>query len=200
MIKLGITGTIGSGKSIVCEVLRNLNIPVYNADFHAKISMNSNENIIEKLISKFGNEIYTNKKINKNYVSNLIFQSEKNRKEINSIVHPIVIENFISWSENQNSDTIALESALLFEANLKKIIDYSILVKTSTDLQIKRICKRDNKTQEEALKIIKIQEKQFQNNKINFIIQNNEIDSIIEQTIFILRKIRKLHTNNTYFL
>ena len=191
MIKIGITGIIGSGKSIVSNILQILGVAVYNADENAKILMLNNSKIKDKLTEAFGKEVYINNKLNKAFLSNKIFNSENDRKLVNSIVHPIVIEDFAEWCDRQNSDVVAIESALLFEAKINEFIDYSIEVKSPEYMLISRIQHRDNISADEAQKRIKVQKNTENNNIPDFVINNNEKDSVIEQTINILKNIKE---------
>ena len=112
MTSIGITGIIGSGKSMLSQVFRSMDIPVYDADSRAKSLMNSNLQIKESLVSCFGENTYTNGTINKDYLRKIVFGSEENRKTINSIVHPAVKQDFIDWRNAQNSNITAIESAI----------------------------------------------------------------------------------------
>ena len=117
MTSIGITGIIGSGKSMLSQVFRSMDIPVYDADYRAKSLMNSNLQIKESLVSCFGENTYTNGTINKDYLRKIVFGSEENRKTINSIVHPAVKQDFIDWRNAQNSNITAIESAIIFDSN-----------------------------------------------------------------------------------
>lgn len=189
MIKVGITGIIGSGKSILSNIFEIINIPVYNADKNAKILMYTNNSIKTRLISSFGDEVYINNELNKVFLSKKIFNSEENRKLVNHIVHPIVISDFISWTKLQKSDIVAIESALLYEANIDSILDYTIEVKSPINLIIERLCHRDKISKIEAENIINIQNK---SNKgvPDFIVINDEQKFLIEQTIYILEHLK----------
>jgi dephospho-CoA kinase len=191
MIKAGITGLIGSGKSVVASIFETIGIPVYNADAQAKILMCSNPEIITALTNKFGTEAYINGTLNKAFIAEIIFNDEASRIFVNSVVHPEVDTNFINWTQNQNSAIVAIESALLFEANIQNILDYTISVKSDTKISARRISDRDKISIEEALKRINVQlKKQSKNNIPDFIILNNESDSLILQSLEIIEKIK----------
>ncbi len=181
MLKIGITGTIGSGKTIVSKIFNSFDIPVYNSDERAKELMTSNTEIVNSLIKIFGNEIYFNNTINKQLLSKFIFESEENRLLINSIVHPKVLEDFVDYCKKINSEIVCVESALLFEANLDKILDKIIFIETPIELQIEHLYKRSNIEKDKALKIIDLQNKQFVNKKIDYKIINDNRQSLIEQ-------------------
>ncbi|MDR2011033.1 MAG: dephospho-CoA kinase [Bacteroidales bacterium] len=191
MIKIGITGTIGSGKSIISNILEILEIPVYNADVNAKRIM-LNDNIVkDKLIEYFGDIVYDGNSLNKKFLSERIFSLDSDRKFVNSVVHPMVIKDFQRWSDNQNFNIIAIESALLYEAQVDKIIDYVVEVKSPVELLIKRLILRDNISVEEAKNRINIQmmSQNFEK-KANFVIINDEKSSVLEQILNIHKIIK----------
>lgn len=145
MIRIGITGGIGSGKSVVCNILRLYNIAVFDADREAKILNNSSNIIRKKLINHFGKDLYTENKLNRKKFAELIFNNEDNLKIANSIIHPEVANSFIKWSQQHSSSNIvAIESAILIEAGFKKHIDILITVYTPEELRVKRVVNRDN--------------------------------------------------------
>lgn len=190
MIKIGITGLIGSGKSVVAKIFQTFDIPVYFADVEAKKLMLTDNEISTNLIAAFGTEVYCNGILNKEFLSQQIFDNETSRLLINSIVHPAVIKDFEQWTKEQSQEIVAVESALLFESGFDKKTDYSIIVKSPLTLNISRICSRDNISQAEAIKRLKIQRKNLiANTKSNFTINNNERSSLIIQTENILAKI-----------
>jgi dephospho-CoA kinase len=181
MTSIGITGIIGSGKSMLSQVFRSMDIPVYDADSKAKSLMNSSLQIRDSLIKEFGNETYINEKINKEYLRNVVFGDEKNRQIVNSIVHPVVKNDFIAWRQTTGKEITAIESAIIFDANLEDILDKIIFVEASEDILVKRICLRDNVSEEIALNKIKIQRKNSGREKCDAIFINDRNHSLIEQ-------------------
>ncbi len=192
MTKLGITGTIGSGKSVVSHIFETIGIPVYNADSAAKKLMLQNENIISALKTRFGNQVYTDDNINKKFLADKIFNNENDRKFVNSVVHPAVIDDFGRWiTEQQNSDIVAIESALIFESGIDKIIDYTIIVESPIKLASERISNRDNISIEEAIKKINLQLNNLPKKvKADFYIQNDEENSLIIQCLDIINSLK----------
>ncbi|MDD3859830.1 MAG: dephospho-CoA kinase [Bacteroidales bacterium] len=193
MIKLGITGTIGSGKSVVSQIFETIGIPVYMSDFEAKNLMIRDKDIISALKNRFGNQVYIDNNINKQFLASRIFNNENDRQFVNSIVHPAVINDFIKWvSEQKNSDIVAIESALIFESGIEKHLDYTIIVESPIKLASERISKRDFISHEEAVKKINLQLSNVQkNSNADFYVQNDEINSLIIQCLEIIKKIRK---------
>src|SRR5690554_127875 len=144
MIRIGITGGIGSGKSVVCDILRLHNIPIFDADKEAKTLNNSSVIIREQLINHFGKDIYTDNRLNRKLFAELIFNNEDNLIIANSIIHPEVAKSFIKWcQQNSSSNIIAIESAILIEAGFRKHIDKLITIYTPEELRINRVASRD---------------------------------------------------------
>jgi dephospho-CoA kinase len=152
MKRIGITGGIGAGKSLVAEIIKAMGYPVYNSDDRAKELTESNPKIKEGLIHLFGEEIYQNDKLNKFALAQAIFSDESLREKVNALIHPIVREDFNLWALAQNNSLVFNESAILFETGSFKNFDAIILVYAPKELRIKRIMKRDNCSENEVLK------------------------------------------------
>ena len=152
MKRIGITGGIGAGKSLVAEIIKAMDYPVYNSDERAKELTDSNPKIKEGLIHLFGEEIYQNDKLNKFALAQAIFSDESLREKVNALIHPIVREDLNLWSLAQNNSLVFNESAILFETGSFKNFDAIILVYAPEELRIKRIMKRDNCSENEVLK------------------------------------------------
>lgn len=182
MISIGITGIIGSGKSMLSQVFRSMDIPVYDADSKAKILMNNNVQIKEALIENFGEDTYTNGAINKEYLRKIVFGNEENRRLVNSIVHPAVKRDFIEWQQNTTSKITAIESAILFDAKLEDILDHIIFVDAPEDVMVGRICLRDKVSEDVAISKIRIQRKNSGREKCDYIFINDRDHSLIEQS------------------
>lgn len=152
MKRIGITGGIGAGKSLVAEIIKAMGYPVYNSDERAKELTESNPKIKEGLIHLFGEEIYQNDTLNKFALAQAIFSDESLREKVNALIHPIVREDFNLWTLAQNNSLVFNESAILFETGSFKNFDAIILVYAPKELRIKRIMKRDNCSENEVLK------------------------------------------------
>jgi len=152
MKRIGITGGIGAGKSLVAEIIKAMGYPVYNSDERAKELTDSNPKIKEGLIHLFGEEIYQNGTLNKFALAQAIFSDESLREKVNALIHPIVREDFNLWALAQNNSLVFNESAILFETGYFKNFDAIILVYAPKELRIKRIMKRDNCSENEVLK------------------------------------------------
>ena len=181
MISFGITGIIGSGKSMLSQIFRAMNVPVYDADTNAKRLMEKDLQVKGALVHNFGTNTYTNGKINKDYLREIIFRDESNRQLVNSIVHPAVKRDFIEWRKHTNKTFAAIESAILFEAKINDILNCTIYVEAPEDIIIKRICKRDNVSEQTAIKKINIQKKNSGRDQCEYIFINDKNHSLIEQ-------------------
>ena len=152
MKRIGITGGIGAGKSLVAEIIKAMGYPVYNSDERAKELTESNPKIKEGLIHLFGGEIYQNDTLNKFALAQAIFSDESLREKVNALIHPIVREDFNLWALAQNNSRVFNESAILFETRSFKNFDAIILVYAPKEIRIQRIMKRDNCSENEVLK------------------------------------------------
>ena len=152
MKRIGITGGIGAGKSLVAEIIKAMGYPVYNSDERAKELTDSNPKIKAGLIHLFGIEIYQNDKLNKFALAQAIFSDDSLRDKVNTLTHPIVREDFNLWTLAQNTELVFNESAILFEMGSYKNFDAIILVFAPIELRIQRIMKRDNCSENEVLK------------------------------------------------
>lgn len=186
MQKIGITGSIGSGKSIVCKIFEQLGVPVYNADERAKLLMISNAEIIEKVKLLFGNESYSlTGDLNRKHLSDIAFNNKNLLTQLNQIVHPIVFKDFDNWlleKEELNIKYIIKEAALMFETDSFKKLDKFIVVTAPTELRISRTMQRDSILREHVLSRMNNQMSQEEKlAKADYEITNNEQSSLIEQ-------------------
>lgn len=147
MIKVGLTGGIGSGKSLISEVFIRLGIPVFNADKEAKDILNTDSEVIARVKENFG-DIYHNEGINKKKLASIIFNNKEALKTINSIIHPRVREYFHQWVEHKKAKYVIEEAAILFESNAHKALDFTINVHADELIRINRVVKRDDTTPE----------------------------------------------------
>ena len=172
---IGLTGGIGSGKSIVAMVFKNLGIPVYNSDIEAKKLNNESKIIIDGLKERFGEEIYINNLLAKRKLADLIFNNKENLEFVNSLIHPVVKEHFCNWLNNQEAAFVIKESAILFEAGINNDVDKIISVTAPKDVRIERIQKRDQLSliEIEARMSNQIKDKE-RYERSDFIINNNE--------------------------
>lgn len=191
MKKIGITGGIGSGKSVISRILKTMGYPVYDSDSWAKHLMNNHPNIRQALINKFGIETYTPEGLNRTYLAQQIFNDKANLAFVNSIVHPTVCNHFMQWAENQHTEFVFIESAILFSSGLDTILDKVIYVNAPQELRIQRAILRDNASAEAITARINNQshDNEYAHTHSNFIINNDNQTLIIPQLLSTLQNI-----------
>lgn len=185
MIKVGITGGIGSGKSIVSEIFSRLGIPVYNADTRAKFLMQNSAKIKQQLQGKFGPEVFINNQLNRKFLADIIFHEQEALSFVNSVVHPEVAADFQHWSENYSKMPYTIEeAALLFESGAFQKMDHIIMVYAPLSIRLKRVMDRDRATREQV--ISRMENQMSEEEKIKrsrYIIYNDEKNSVLEQVL-----------------
>ena len=192
MIKVGITGGIGSGKSTVCKVFKVLGIPVFEADQVARQLMNYDVKVRIQLINLFGSSVYLpDQTIDRKFLSGIVFNNPSLLADLNSIVHPAVRNAFDDWCQNQQSPYVLQEAAILFESGFYKLMDKTIVVDTDEAERIQRVMKRDGTSEEQVRERIRNQWTDEQRIKLaDFVINNNDNELIIPQIVKIDKKIR----------
>lgn len=185
MIKVGITGGIGSGKSTACRVFATLGVPVFYADTTAKQLMNTDPELRENLIRLFGAAVYLpDQTIDRKYLAGIVFNNASLLDELNKAVHPAVRKAFDQWCQKQDSPYILHEAAILFESGFYKMMDKTIMVYTNENERIDRVMKRDNLSREMVLLRMKNQWKDEEKIKLaDFVIGNNDRELIIPQIV-----------------
>ena len=188
---IGLTGGIGSGKTIVAEYFKSLGIPVYIADKEARQLMTS-ENIINALFNEFGKEILENGILNREKLAQLVFNNPKKLQKLNSIVHPEVKKHFDNWVEkHKNYPFVVKEAAILFESGSYKYCDTIITVTAPLETRLQRVMKRDKTDRESVLKRIENQWTDEQRiAKSNYVIHNLSVESTKKQVDEILKKLK----------
>lgn len=151
MLKVGLTGGIGSGKTTVANVFKTLGIPVFNADDAAKQIMEEDAELVASIKKEFGNEAYENEKLNRKYIANIVFKDTHKLEFLNALVHPVAIAKGLQWAAQQQSLYIIKEAALMFEAGSAFNLDYVIGVFAPQNIRIQRVMQRDNITAQEVL-------------------------------------------------
>jgi dephospho-CoA kinase len=193
MLRIGLTGGIGSGKTTVAAIFEVLGIAVYYADEAAKRLMDEDENVKVAIESNFSKEAYTNSGLNRKYLSGIVFNNPDRLAVLNSIVHPATIKDADEWIQKQNSSYIIKEAALLFESGADQKLDYVIGVKAPLELRILRVMKRDNVSREEILSRINNQmDEEAKLALCNFIITNDEEQLVIPQVMQLHEKFLQL--------
>ena len=153
-LKVAVTGNIGSGKSSFCKLLEEMNYSVIKADEIAKDLLAKNEKVKKEIIKHFGNSAYNGEEVNRKYLADRVFSNQSNLNKINSIVHPLVIENVISLmlKQLQSSDLVFHEAALIYEADIEDLFDIVVLITADPKIRMERKRIHDNLSEEEFIK------------------------------------------------
>jgi len=193
MIKIGITGGIGSGKSVVSELLKLYDIPIYNADMEAKRLNDESPLIREKLTQYFGENLYASGKLDKQKFAQIIFNDPEKLRIANSVIHPELQKDFLRWVEiHSDSEIVAMEAALLFEANFQSMFDSVVTVYAPMSLRITRASQRDNTTPEKIEERMRHQFPDEEKAKLSdFVIFNDEKYSLIRQVSDLISQIKE---------
>ena len=190
MKKIGLTGGIGVGKTFVSEIFQKMGYSVFFADLHAKKCMHESDDLKTEIKQNFGNEIYQKGVLQKNRLSNIVFNDTKKLQELNSLVHPFVQRRFEDWCKNQQSKFVIKEAAILFESEAHKGLDGVICVSAPFEKRIERVMTRDNCTKDDVIKRIESQMPQEKKEKLSdFVIFNNDKKELIPQIISICKKL-----------
>lgn len=178
MMVVGLTGGIGSGKTTVLKLFKDLGVPCYIADEEAKRLMNTSIEIKKDLIALFGDDAFTPQGLNRKFIANIVFQNPKKLERLNTIVHPRVFEDFKIFVQNATADYVIYESAILLNGSSKKLCDKIIVVTAPLKTRIERVIKRDMVSEQDVLSRINLQmnEKEMVA-KSDFVIDNNNLES-----------------------
>ena len=145
MLKIGITGCIGSGKSLVTKIFAQLDVPVYDADSRAKYLMNHSEELRMQLIGLLGEQAYADGHLNRSFIAGAVFENTILLNKLNALIHPAVFRDFDIWIKEQTKVAyIIKEAALMFETDSYKQLDKIIVVTAPESVRINRVMKRDN--------------------------------------------------------
>lgn len=185
MKKIGVTGGIGSGKSIVCEIFKALGCKVYNADERAKMLLDNDVEIRRQIMLNFGEQVYQSGKADRKLLAAKVFNNTEALKTLNSIIHPAVSVDFHEWLKiNNNQPYIIKEAAIMFESGANKQLDEVILVYASPEIRMKRVMQRDNITEDAVIARMKNQMSDDDKIKLsNYIIYNDGTQSLIKQVL-----------------
>ena len=149
MKRIGLTGNIGSGKSTIASCFKVLGISVFNSDDKAKFIMNNNSALKQKMIKHFGENVFNEFGLNRKYLSRLAFNNVKVLKKLNDLVHPLVRDSFEIWCNQQNSEYVIKEAAILFESNSNNLLDECICVCCPEKIRLRRILNRGGLSKKE---------------------------------------------------
>ena len=193
MIKLGVTGGIGSGKTHVCSIISAMGYPIFNADLESRRIVDINQKVIASIKNLFGDDIYINNLLDRKKVAEIVFTDTEKLEKLNSIVHPAVVDFFNEWVLQYKSRSLVVkEAAILFESGAYKGVDKIISVIAPTELRVQRLMNRDGLSRETILNRINIQLPQEELIKrSNYIIENDGLKLILPQIVRVINDIVK---------
>lgn len=192
-IKLGITGGIGSGKSVVSHLMETMGVPVYNSDAEAKRLTVESPSIRKQLIALLGEEVYANNQLNKPLLASYLFGHPDHVRRVNSIIHPEVKKDFRKWVEARriSCDVVGMESAILIESGFADEVDVLVMVYAPLETRIQRTMERDKVGRKEVEQRIRHQmDDEEKREKTHYVIINNGETPLLPQVEKLLLKIR----------
>ena len=185
MLKVGITGGIGSGKSTITSFFHDLGVPIYNSDDRAKWLLSNDVDLMDQIKILFGQESYLNNKLNRAHIANIVFQDNDMLKQLNAIVHPMVKIDFENWLLLHKKEPLVIkEAAILIESGAYKELDVLIVVLADKKTRIKRVINRDNVSKEDVEKRMDTQISDSERLKFaNFSVDNNKDQSNLKMQV-----------------
>jgi dephospho-CoA kinase len=193
MVRVGLTGGIGSGKSTVAHVFEILGIPVYYADKEAKRLMSEDPEIRKEVIKHFGEEAYADNLINRRFIAEIVFKDKQKLQLLNSLVHPITIARAEEWMRRHQTPYVIKEAALIFESGSQETLDYVIGVSAPLNIRIQRTMKRDEVSREEVLNRMQNQiQESIKMRLCDFVIRNDDQHLVLPQVLALHEKLKRL--------
>jgi dephospho-CoA kinase len=194
MLKIGLTGGIGSGKSLVCKIVSTLGVPVFHSDEVSRDLMDHDTEIIRKVTGIFGKGIYRNGILDRKRLSEAVFTDRKALEKLNAIIHPAVLEAFNRWlTDCSNPPYIIKESAIIFESGTDKGLDYVIMVSAPEALRISRVMERAGTSRAEVLRRMRNQMNDAERSaRSDEIVNNDDHQLVIPQVLELHKKFTEL--------
>lgn len=193
MLKIGLTGGMGSGKTTVSKIFSVLGIPVFYADDVAKVIMNEDAGLKQNIINLFGEEAYINNTLNRKYIAGIVFNNRFKLEQLNALVHPVTIAAADKWMNAQTTPYILKEAALMFEAGASAHLDYVIGIYAPQHLRLQRVMQRDNTNREAVLARMNNQIDETIKMKLcDFVIVNDEQIAVLPQVLALHRQFIKM--------
>ncbi len=185
---VGLTGGIGSGKTLVANMFSGFGIPVYDSDVEAKFLMNSSEDLRRAIIDLLGTSSYIDDNLNRQYVAEKVFNDKELLSKLNAIVHPAVQEDFKKWVKKQKAPYVIQETALIFENNVQNRYDYVVLVTAPEPERIRRVVERDGKSREMVAARMRNQLDDKQKIPLSDFVINNVLKEDTYESVFQIHK------------
>lgn len=193
MMRVGLTGGIGSGKSTVAGFFQELGVPVYNSDLRARELMEKNEGLRQAISKLLGPEAYRNSGLNRAYIASRVFKDKVLLEQLNALVHPVVREDFLSWVARQKAPYVLQEAAILFENGAYKAFDRMILVTAPEETRIRRVMERDSVSRESVTRRMKNQWKTSQKIPLSdYVIENEDLEKTRQEVGRIHRELLQI--------
>lgn len=193
MLKVGITGGIGSGKSVVCRVFATLGIPVFNADDAAKYLMSTDAALRTNIVALLGADAYTGNEPNKEKIAAIVYNQPQMLKQLNALVHPATIAYGRQWLQKQQTSYAIKEAAIFFESGSHTEMDVMIGVTAPDALRTQRAMKRSNLTQEKVASIMQQQMDDAEKMKLcQYVITNDDVQPLLPQVLELHSKLNAL--------
>jgi dephospho-CoA kinase len=184
MLKVGLTGGIGSGKTTIAKIFELLNVPVYYADEASKRLYHTDQDLIHNIKKHFGEDVYTNDQLNRSKMAAIVFNDPNKLELLNALVHPPTIRDAEEWMKKQTAPYVIKEAALLFESGSAKGLDYIIGVKAPSHYRIKRVMERDGLSREDVISRANRQiDEDIKMRLCDFVIVNNDQELVIPQVL-----------------
>ncbi|MEO7984396.1 MAG: dephospho-CoA kinase [Bacteroidota bacterium] len=184
MIKVGLTGGIGSGKTTVARLFETLGIPVYYADDRAKYLMSTDTDLKAAIVRHFGSDAFNDGELDRKYLAAIVFNNKEKLELLNALTHPITIRDSEEWMKKQTTPYTVKEAAILFESGAAEKLDVVIGVYAPQHIRVQRVMKRDKLPVEEVMKRISRQiDEEMKMKLCNYIITNNDQQLVIPQVL-----------------
>jgi len=175
---VGLTGGIGSGKSTVAKMFKDLGVAIYDSDKSAKELMTHSKILKGDIVKLLGEDAYKNDQLNREYIAKQVFGNSGLLEKLSKIVHPAVREHFLKWAQQQDSPYVIQESALIFENGNEDVYDAIVLITAPVDIRVRRVIKRDGTQEGEVLKRIEHQmEDTDKKERAHFLIENIDLET-----------------------
>lgn len=193
MIQAGVTGGIGSGKTLVCNVFEKLGIPVYHADLEARRLMEEDQALMERIVELFGEEAYLGGALNRSYLAASVFGNSERLRGLNALVHPAVRKDYMRWLDEQTGvPYVVEEAAILFESGASRWMDLVVMVYAPENLRISRVMARDGVEEGAIRKRMTHQmDEEEKKARADLVILNDEKERLLPQILEVHRQILK---------
>ncbi len=191
VVKIGITGGIGSGKTFVAGLLARRGIPVYSTDAAAKRLMKDSESIRRQLKAVVGDEVYrADGSLNKELLSDYLFADSSHARKVNAIVHPVVRRDFLCWASAQAVPVVAMECAILYESGFDQLVDEVLLVVAPEAVRIRRTMARDGLSEAQVRARVSAQMKDEERvSRAKYVIHNDGVSDVGTEVDRVLSRI-----------